>query len=114
MRKVKVLFLALVSTLVFATSALAFSAGLSPESNLRSEIVELIAQPDISVLDGQDVVANLRLMINENDELIVIDSGTNNVQLDKYIKSRLNYKKIKSVGVDQFSFYFVRVDFEEN
>ena len=114
MRKVKILFLALVSTLVFATSALAFSDGLSPESNLRSEIIELIAQPDLSILDGQNMDANLRLMINENNELIVIDSGTNNKQLDNYIKSKLNYKKIKSTGIDQFSFYFVRISFEEN
>ena len=93
MRKVKILFFALLAGLFFVGTAYATTSGLSPESSLRAEIVDLIDHPGSDLLDGQSIVANIRLMVNDDDQLIVIDSGTTDPKLDAFLKSKLNYKK---------------------
>jgi hypothetical protein len=111
MRKVKVFLFAL-ATLFITSSAMAASTGLNPESTIRNEIVKLIDHPNQDVLQGQDLTANLRLMVNGENELIVLDSGTDDVLLDSYIKSKLNYKKVNARDINYFKFYFVKVEFK--
>ena len=111
MRKVKVLFFALIASLFIVSTAFAYSDGLSPESSLRAEIVDMIDHPGGSILDGQNLVANLRLMVNNENELIVIDTGTTDPKLDTFLKSKLNYKKVHSPSIQHFNFYFIKVEF---
>jgi hypothetical protein len=112
MRKVKVLFVALLAGLFITTTAMAATDGLNPESSLRSEIIKLIDHPQQDVLQGQDLTANLRLMVNGENELIVLDTGTNDPLLDSYIKSKLNYKKVEARDINYFKFYFVKMEFK--
>ena len=111
MRKVKVFLLTLVAGLFLTTTAMASTTDLNPENNLRSEIVKLIDHPSIDIIDGQTEVANLRLMVNNENELIVLDTGTSNRQLDRYIKTKLNYKKVDAEDVNYFKSYFLKVQF---
>ena len=111
MRKVKVLLVALVASLFFSATAFAATEGMSPESSLRAEIIDLIDQPDVSVLNGKTEIANLRLMVNNDSELIVIDTGTSNKKLDVYLKAKLNYQKIDASQIQHLNFYFVKVEF---
>jgi len=113
MKKVKLLFVALVASLIFASTAFAATDGASPESALRTQILKYIDQPYHSVFNGEDLVANLRLMINKDNEIIVIDSGTQNPLLDKYLKSHLNYKKVDADNINYFDFYFIKVEFKK-
>ena len=112
MRKVKVLFVAMLAGLFITTTAMAATDGLNPESSLRTEIIKLIDHPQQDVLQGQDLVANLRLMVNGDSELIVLDSGTDDPLLDNYIKSKLNYKKVEARDINYFKFYFVKMEFK--
>lgn len=111
MRKAKVLLVALLASVFFSVSAFAATEGMNPKSSLRAEIIDLIDHPNATILDGQSEIANLRLMINNDNELIVIDTGTKNKELDVYLKSKLNYKKIDVSEVQHFNFYFVKVEF---
>jgi len=112
MRKVKVLFVALLAGLFITTTAMASVTGLNPEANLRTEIVKLIDHPTADILQGQNITANLRLMVNGENELIVLDTGTDDALLDSYIKSKLNYKKVSASDINYFKFYFVKVEFK--
>jgi hypothetical protein len=76
------------------------------------EIVKLIDHPQPGYSAGKDLTANLRLMVNGENELIVLDSGTDDVLLDSYIKSKLNYKKVNARDINYFKFYFVKVEFK--
>jgi hypothetical protein len=111
MRKVKVFLLTLVAGLFLTTTAMASTPDLSPENNLRSEIVKLIDHPSVDIIDGKTEIANLRLMVNNENELIVLDTGTNNRQLDRYIKAKLNYKKVDTEEINHFKSYFLKVQF---
>lgn len=113
MRKVKVLFVALLAGLFISTSAMAAASSLNPESNLRAEIIKLIDHPEKELLNGQDVViAHLRLMVNDENQLIVLDTGTTDPDLDKYIKSKLNYQKVEATDINYYKFYFVKMEFK--
>ena len=112
MRKVKVILLALVTTLIFAGTVQAATYDVPPKTSLRSEIIDLIDQPTEGLLQESLVEANLRLMVNGNNELIVIDSGTDNAALDAYIKSKLNYKKVKADDIQYFTFYYLKMKFK--
>ena len=112
MRKVKVFLFALVAGLLFTSTAMASVDGLNPKPNLRAEIIKLIDQPEAEILQGQDLTANLRLMVNGENELIVLDTGTDDPLLDNYIKSKLNYKKVEAADINYFKFYFVKMEFK--
>ena len=112
MKKVQYLFVALLATLFFTTTAIANTSNVSPESSLRAEIVDLIEAPSADILLGEECcVADMRLMVNRDNELIVVDTGTKNAQLDKYLKSKLNYKKVTTSDIQYFNFYFIKVEF---
>ena len=64
-----------------------------------------------NIINGKSEIANLRLMINNENELIVLDTGTDNSQLDRYIKSQLNYKKVDAKDINHFKSYFLKVEF---
>jgi len=49
-------------------------------------------------------------MINNNDELVVLDTGDS--KLDDTIKSALNYREVNSDGLKHFSVYVVPVTFD--
>ena len=50
-------------------------------------------------------------MVNDDDQLIVIDSGTTDPKLDAFLKSKLNYKKVHSPDIQHLNFYFIKVEF---
>jgi len=112
MKKVSVLLTVLAASLFFAGSVMAKGISVSPESSFRAEIVDMIDNPNFGEFQGESLVANLRLMVNEDHELIVIDTGTKDPELDSYLKSKLNYKIVKSPDVLHYNFYFIRVEFK--
>jgi hypothetical protein len=112
MRKVKVFFVALFALVFFTNVAMADAIDRSPEKTLRSEIIDLIDHPTPDLLNGKDCTANLRLMVNDNDQLIVLSTGTDDPDLDKYIKSKLNYRKVKASDIVHYQFYFVKMEFK--
>lgn len=113
MRKVQVLFAVLVASFLVVGTTFANSNGMSPDKNLRAEIISLIDQPVSSFFSEESLVANLKLMVNGNHELIVIDTGTENEELDSYLKSKLNYKKVNASDILHFNFYCVKVEFKK-
>lgn len=81
--------------------AITFSSVLFANTNPNSEtkkaismeLTELLKNPQIELKD--DLVANVKIMLNDNNEIVVLSVENTNVEVKNYIKSRLNYKKLK-------------------
>ena len=96
MKTIKSLFLA--TLFIVATSVSATENSISKNTNLDTaseEIALLLKAPLFEVTE--DLVAQVTLMVNQENELVVISVDTVNEQLETYVKSRLNYHKISSV-----------------
>lgn len=95
----------LVATIAFSS---AVSAGTNPieEAEPRSIIEtvgELLKNPDFQL--QKDVNAIVDLIVNDNNEIVVVSVKTHDKKVEKYIKNRLNYKKLSNETLgDQKSF----------
>ena len=65
---------------------------------LRTEIAELLGNHD-NTFEGQDLHAEVSIIINNNNELVIVDVKTNNLKVDYFIKDKLNYKKVAIRGI---------------
>ena len=116
MKKLKLTITAI--ALCFATMT-AFATEIEPtsESNqaFRSQIVSLLGSevPDY-LTDGGELTANLSLMLNNNNEIIVVSTNSNNESLDNYVKSKLNYQKIDVKGLKKGEIYKVPLTIKQS
>lgn len=118
MKKLK---LTITAVALFLATMTSFATEIEPkptkESNqaFRSEIVSLIGSevPDY-ITDGKDLTANLSLMVNNSNELIVVSTSANNTSLDNYLKSKLNYQKIDVKGLKKGEIYKVPLTIKQS
>lgn len=83
--------------------AIAFSSVLSASTNpivkdepisISKTVGELLKNPDFQL--NQDVNAVVDIFINDDKEIVVLSVDTDNKKVEKYIKNRLNYKKVSN------------------
>ena len=65
-----------------------------PATTISGEIEKLLENPSFDV--DQDLTATVKLVINDNNEMVVLSVNSENSELDGFIKSRLNYTKLSS------------------
>lgn len=61
-------------------------------ANVTEEIGQLLENPSFDV--PQDIQATTTLMINDDGEVVVLSVDTDNEVVERFVKSRLNYKKL--------------------
>jgi len=116
MKKLK---LTITAVALFLTTFTSFATEIEPtkESNqaFRSEIVSLIGSevPDY-LTNGKDITANLSLMLNNSNELIVVSTNAGSTSLDNYLKSKLNYQKIDVKGLKKGEIYKVPLTIKQS
>ncbi|WP_282044313.1 hypothetical protein [Winogradskyella flava] len=80
---------------------IAFSSVLSASTNpvekaeptsVTETVGNLLKNPDFQF--NEDIGAMVEIVINQDDEMVVLSVDTKSETVEKYIKSRLNYKKI--------------------
>jgi|GEM_PF-783529 len=59
---------------------------------ITEEIGKLLKDP--SFLVDEDIVANVTLTLNKNNEMVVLSVDSNELYVENFIKSRLNYKEL--------------------
>lgn len=94
----KKLILSVVVTLFLTTAFAAEKPAKDPVAlnDTFKEIAKLLNNySTFSVLD-QEVVVKVRIAINENNEMVVLSTNSTNEDLNSYIKSTLNYKKLSA------------------
>lgn len=87
-------------------AAIAFSSVLSASTNpiekaepvtVTEAVGDLLKNPDFQL--NKDVNAIVDIVINENNEMVVLAVTTENKAVEKFIKSRLNYKKLSKEAI---------------
>ena len=91
MKNVKVL---LVATALLIGTLLSTAAVPTPviKTNFSVEIAKLLENPDFD----WDVTTSVCFVINSEREIVVLSVDTENIIVERFIKSRLNYEKINS------------------
>lgn len=64
--------------------------------NLRSQIIRLVDNPDLTYADIDSEEAQLHFFINRDSEVVVLYVDSENTFVKDYLKGRLNYRKIKN------------------
>lgn len=91
MKQLKTLLLAV---LITASSVLSASNEDKKADSvvITEEIGKLLKDP--SFLVDKDIVADVTLTLNKNNEIVVLSVDSNELYVENFIKSRLNYKEI--------------------
>lgn len=96
MRKISLVFLAAV---LFTTGNLfATEPSTDPSKELSAQIGELLE--DHRLVIEEDVTATVRFTLNEQGEIVVLSVQTEDEDLEKLVKARLNYEKVE---LDQYT-----------
>ena len=93
MKKLSAILLALVLLLGTGISTAAVDLE-KDKKTISQEIGSLLKNPDIEL--DEDVNAYVTFMINDKAEIVVLTIDTNNVSIERFIKSRLNYHKLEN------------------
>lgn len=96
MKKIVLVVLAIV---LGTSSVVANNKEASTEQKLRNEIATLLENPSIT-LEAEEVKANIEFTINSNNEIVVLTVNSDVDKVQSFVKSRLNYHKIKT-GVNK-------------
>lgn len=76
----------------------------NPTATLREKIVELLGHHQYN-LDNTTLQAEVSVMVNNKNELIVVSVDTTNKELEFFVIYKLNYKKIDVKGIAKGTIY---------
>lgn len=115
MKKLKLTIAAI--ALCFATMT-SFASEIEPvETNqaFRNQIVQLLGSefPDY-LTNGKDLSTDISLMLNNNNEVIVVSTDSENESLDNFLKGKLNYQKIDVKGLKKGEIYKVPLTIKQS
>jgi hypothetical protein len=113
MKTVKLLAGVIAFAIVTMSSSIYANDENDPEtiSNLRSDIVKLVDAPLLGDNGINIAEVKLKFYINKDQEIVVVDTGTENNYLDSFLKNRLNYHKIKDNNLKP-GIYNIKITFK--
>lgn len=113
MKTVRMLSCLLLLACLPLSSSVFASDGDDPQaiSNLRSNIVQLVESPDLGEHGITKEEVKLKFYINKDQEIVVVDTGTDNLYLDSFLKNRLNYQKVKEKNLKP-GMYNLKITFQ--
>ena len=74
---------------------------------ITKEIGKLLNKPYFEI--DQDINALVRIVFNQDNQIVVLSVDSNNEMVKRYIKSRLNYKTLDNYITDKDIAYLVPV-----
>ncbi|WP_242204319.1 hypothetical protein [Aestuariivivens insulae] len=106
----------LLSVLAILASVNLGLASTNPEhenpkgKTIAVEIQQLLSKSNLLV--EEDVMAKVYFTINSKNEIVVLTVNSESLVLEEFIKSRLNYSKVKTKSVQQGKRYVIPVKLE--
>ena len=108
MNTIKTLILAIVITFSGQVSAITNN----PENDLTlvsQQIEILLNDSETTIYD--DIVVTIKFELNKNNQIIVVSNDSNNYEISKFIKTRLNLKEVSIDKGNNKRFYSIPVKF---
>lgn len=113
MKYLKSYLTALLTVVLFTGSLMA--NGVEPVKNakaeMRSEIVKMIDAPKLEKEDQG--VAQIQFLVTSDNEIVILTVDASNSFIDTYVKSKLNYKKLKTDGIKPNSKFNLKLTFQK-
>ena len=94
MKQLKTLLLAVAITASGFLHATSDDDKKADSAIITDAIGNLLKDP--SFLVDKDIVADVTLTLNKNNEIVVLSVDSNELYVENFIKSRLNYKELPS------------------
>ncbi len=110
MKSSKLFFVAIICALFTSLNASANSGDSNP-TDIRSEIVSLVSKIDISDMEKTYERTYVQFIVNADNEIVVVNVSSK--EMASRIKSKLNYKKLKTADVKQNEIYTVPLVFKK-
>lgn len=101
----------LVTFATFSTKALASNESEKAFENLRKEIVQLVQKPELNINGIKEGEVQVRFMLNERHEVVLLSVSTDNIYLKNFIKERLDKKKIETSNIAPMMKYKITINF---
>jgi len=79
-------------------------------SEVRTEIMKMVTPPDIN--EEQSGTANVEFLVTVKNEIVILTVDSSNEYLESYVKSKMNYKKLKTKGIRANSKYKLKFTFQ--
>ena len=114
MKTSKLLFVALLCAFFASFNTYANTAAITPADNpteIRQEIMDLVKSIDISDIKENYERTYIQFIVNSKNEIVVVNVSSSD--FEARIKSKLNYKKLKTKDVKQNEIYTVPVVFKK-
>tara|TARA_R110000868_G_scaffold14075_1_gene65660 strand:- start:17228 stop:17563 length:336 start_codon:yes stop_codon:yes gene_type:complete len=86
----------LVAAMLLATGTIFANNGTlvdKPAKKLSAQIADLLKNNAIIVKEG-DLTGTVLFTLNEDKEIVILSVKTDNENLEQFVKSRLNYRKV--------------------
>ena len=110
MKTFKTFLLAAVIAISFTLSAYATETTketIEEPTTIIKEIKKLLNKPNFKI--DQDLNALVKIVINQDNQMVVLSVDSNNKMVESYIKSRLNYKTLDNNITEKDKAYIVPV-----
>jgi divalent metal cation (Fe/Co/Zn/Cd) transporter len=111
MKAIRLITLTLGLALLMTFNADAKNKPESVEDQLRDKITQLISRPDLKLVPLHERSVSVEFIVTRENKLVVLEIDTYNDVLEKYIKKKLNYKKVAVKGVQKMLTYRVDLSF---
>ena len=95
-KHVLVIAVLITNGILFAANNPNPTSGEELRANLSTELTTLLKNPDISL--ESVTTTNVKLMINDQNQLVVLSIDSSDTRIKNYVTSRLNYRTVKSVN----------------
>ncbi|ASV29098.1 hypothetical protein [Maribacter cobaltidurans] len=107
MRKLSLVFVA--AFLIVTGNVLANNTeGVEPAKSLSSQISNMLRDNSFSDMES-DLTAQVRFTLNSEGEIVVLSVDTESVNLERFVKGRLNYQKVDISKVEEGKLFTVPV-----
>ncbi len=113
MKLSKVLFALTFSLLISSFAFANPNTGIEPTESTKivtTAIKSIIQKLEINLNQLESKTVMLKFLINESDELVVLSTGDSD--LDRTLKSALNYKEINAANMKYNKVYILPVTFQ--
>jgi len=84
------------------------SANREPSTGLYAQISKMLSVNSFSDTSS-DVTTQVRFTLNGEGEIVVLSVATESENLERFVKNRLNYKKVKISNVKEGKLYTIAV-----
>ncbi|WP_350287520.1 hypothetical protein [uncultured Croceitalea sp.] len=92
MRKISLVLFAVTMLTVGSVSANSNPKTVDPAKALAHQIHDMLERNTFKVTE--DLTAHVHFVINKDGEIVVLSVDTENEVLERFVKGRLNYKKV--------------------